>query len=142
MSSTTIIFCYIEKTSPETCGGEIEKNEMIKSIIKKQVSLCSLDLDWFFWFVFEKVSSSLPMLLVMLVAHVAQRSKSHSQMLFNTVVLRNFAIFTGKHVCWSLFFNKISGLNATQVFFCEYCETFNNSFFIEDLLIILFRNFT
>ena len=127
MSLTTIIFCYIGKTSPETCSGEIEKNEMIKNIIKNQVSLCSLDLHWFFCFVFEKVSSSLPMLLVMLVAHVAQRSKSHSQMFFNTVILRNFAIFTGKHVCWSLFLNRISGLKATQVFFCEYCEAFNNS---------------
>ena len=104
MSSTTIIFCYIEKTSPETCGGEIEKNEMIKSIIKKQVSLCSLDLDWFFWFVFEKVSSSLPMLLVMLV--VAKRSNSRSQMFFKTVVLKNFAIFTGKNLRWSLFLIK------------------------------------
>ena len=101
MSFTTIIFCYIEKTSPETCGGEIEKNEMIKSIIKKQVSLCSLDLDWFFCFVFEKVSSSLPMLLVMLV--VAKRSNSRSQVIFKTSVLKNFVILTGKHLCWSLF---------------------------------------
>ena len=28
-----------------------------------------------------------------------------------------------------------------QVFFCEYCKIFKNSFFIEDLLIIPFRNF-
>ena len=47
-------------------------------------------------------------------------------------------------------FDKVSGLKThiciekeapTQVFFCEYCEIFKNSFFIEDLLIIPFRNF-
>ena len=25
-------------------------------------------------------------------------------------VLKNFANFTGKHICWSLFFNKVAGL--------------------------------
>ena len=25
------------------------------------------------------------------------------------VVLKNFAKFTGKHLCWSLFFNKVAG---------------------------------
>ena len=48
-------------------------------------------------------------------------------------------------------FDKVAGLKAcifieketlTQVFFCEYCEIIENSFFIEHLLlIILFRNF-
>ena len=46
--------------------------------------------------------------------------------------------------------NKVSGLKAcifiqketpTQVFFCEYCEIFKNSFFIGHLSIILLRNF-
>ena len=47
-------------------------------------------------------------------------------------------------------FDKVSGLKTyifiekeapTQVFFCEYCRVFKNSFFIEDLLIIPFQNF-
>ena len=33
-------------------------------------------------------------------------------MFFKIVFLENFANFTGKHVCWSLFFNKVSGLQA------------------------------
>ena len=27
-------------------------------------------------------------------------------------VLKNFAIFTRKHLCWNLFFNKVAGLQA------------------------------
>ena len=68
-------------------------------------------------------------------------------------VLKNFAIFIGKHLSESLFFNKVAGpptsrnvqavgLEAcsfikkdilTQVFRCEFCETFKNTFFIEHL---------
>ena len=29
-------------------------------------------------------------------------------------VLRNFTKFTGKHLCYSLFFNKVAGLTAWQ----------------------------
>ena len=27
-------------------------------------------------------------------------------------VLKNFAVFTGKHLCWSLFFNKVASLKT------------------------------
>ena len=27
-------------------------------------------------------------------------------------VFKNFAIFTGKHLCWSLLFNKVAGLQV------------------------------
>ena len=30
-------------------------------------------------------------------------------------VLRNSAKFTGKHVCWSLFFNKVAGLRLASL---------------------------
>ena len=33
---------------------------------------------------------------------------SRSQMFFKIDALKNFANFTGKHLCWSLFFNKVS----------------------------------
>ena len=41
--------------------------------------------------------------------------KSHSQnghrrCCIKKAVLKNFAIFRGKHLCWSLYFNKVSGL--------------------------------
>ena len=45
-------------------------------------------------------------------------------------VLKNFAKFSVKHLCWSLFFNKVAGLvynfikkeTSTLVFSCEYTE--------------------
>ena len=40
-------------------------------------------------------------------------------------VLRNFAKFTGKHLCQRLFFKKES---LAQVFSCEFCEIFKNTF--------------
>ena len=56
-------------------------------------------------------------------------------------VLRNFAQFTGKHLCQSLSFNKIAGLACnfikkeilTQVLSCEFCEISKNTFFTEHL---------
>ena len=51
-------------------------------------------------------------------------------------VPRNFAKFTGKHMCQSLFFNKVGGLrlatslkrDLAQVFSCEFCEVSKNTF--------------
>ena len=59
-------------------------------------------------------------------------------------VLRNFVKFAGKHLCQSLFFNKVAGLRPmacnfikketlAQAFFCEFCKTFKNTFFTEHL---------
>ena len=57
-------------------------------------------------------------------------------------VLWNFAEFIGKHLCQSLFYNKVAALrpaillkkeNLVQVFYCEFCEIFKNTFFTEHL---------
>ena len=56
-------------------------------------------------------------------------------------VLRNFAKFTGKYLCQSLFSNKVTGLRPAAllqltlelVFFCEFYEIFKNTFFLEHL---------
>ena len=60
-------------------------------------------------------------------------------------VLRNFAKFTGKHLCLSLFFNKVAGLRPgtaynfikketlAQVFSYEFCEISKNTIFTEHL---------
>ena len=54
-------------------------------------------------------------------------------------VLRNFAKFTGKHLCQSLFFNKVAGRNfmeketLAQVFSCEFGEISMNTFLTEHL---------
>ena len=45
-------------------------------------------------------------------------------MFLTTCVLKNFALFTGKHLCCSLSF-------------CEYCKIFENSFFTEQLWWLL-----
>ena len=55
-----------------------------------------LNFDFVCLFVFEKMLSSIPMFLVMLLAHVAKRSNSRSQMFSKICVLKNFAIFTGQ----------------------------------------------
>ena len=47
-------------------------------------------------------------------------------------VLRNFAKFTGKHLCQSLFFNKET---LAQVFSCEFCEISKNTFFYRTPLV-------
>ena len=56
-------------------------------------------------------------------------------------VLENFAKFLGKHLCQSLFFNKVAGLRPAtllkkrlaQVFSYEFCEISKNILFTEHL---------
>ena len=47
--------------------------------------------------------------------------------------LTNFTKFTGKHLCWSLFLNKVAGLlkkeTPAQLFSCEFGLIFKNNFF-------------
>ena len=58
-------------------------------------------------------------------------SESSHYTLSENGVLRNFAKFTGKHLCQSLFFNKVTA----QVFSCEFCEISENTFFKEHLWV-------
>ena len=50
-------------------------------------------------------------------------------MFYKIGVLKNFAKFTGKSLCWSLFSNKVQALGSTQVLPCIFCEIFKNTFF-------------
>ena len=60
-------------------------------------------------------------------------------MLYKKAVLKNFAISTGKHLCWSLFLTKLLAYGPaillketpTQLFSCEYCKIFKNPYFKE-----------
>ena len=54
-------------------------------------------------------------------------------------VLLSFAKFTGKHLCWSLLLTKVAGWRPAnfliegtpaQVFSCELCEIFQNTYFV------------
>ena len=62
---------------------------------------------------------------------------SHRRCYVRKGVLRNFAKFTGKNQCQSLFFNKAAGFikreTLAQVFSCEFCEISKNTFFREHL---------
>ena len=59
-------------------------------------------------------------------------------MFFKIGVLKNFANFTGKHLCCSLFLITLKAWRPvqlhqretpTQMFSCEICESFKNAFF-------------
>ena len=66
------------------------------------------------------------------------------------VLPRNFAKFTGKHLCKNLFYNKVAGLRPeacnfikietlAQVFPCEFCEISLNTFFTKHLRTTAFE---
>ena len=68
-----------------------------------------------------------------------QNKNSRPQMFRKKAVLRNFAKFTGKHLCQNLFFNKFAGKrpeaydfikkeSLAQVLSCELCEISKNIF--------------
>ena len=62
-------------------------------------------------------------------------------MFFKIGALKNFANFTGKHLCWSLFLvkfltNFIKG-TPTQVFSCEIWKNYKNTFSTEHLQWLL-----
>ena len=55
------------------------------------------------------ISSTQIACYVMCVQYV---HKQPPEVFFKKDVLKNFANFTGRHLCWSLFFNKVTGLRA------------------------------
>ena len=62
-----------------------------------------------------------------------------SHMFFKISVPKNSANFTGKHLCWSLFLTKFFTHfiknTLAQVFSCEICEIFKNTFFYRTPLV-------
>ena len=68
---------------------------------------------------------------------------SHQRCSVKKGVLRNFPKFIGKHLCQSLFFNKVAGgacnfnkkETLAQVFSCEFSEISKNTFFTEHLWV-------
>ena len=71
--------------------------------------------------------------------HLMENRSSHQRCSVKKGVLRNFAKFTGKHLCQSLFFNEVPGGACNfikkealaQVFSCEFCEISKNAFLTE-----------
>ena len=58
---------------------------------------------------------------------VSMVGSSRPEVFCKNGVLKNFAKFTGKHLCKSLFFNKVA--NRAQVFSCDFCEIFKDTLF-------------
>ena len=57
-------------------------------------------------------------------------------------VLSNFAKFTGKHLCQSLFFNKVAGLRPlVRVFPVNFVKFLRTPFFVERLRWLLLLTF-
>ena len=73
---------------------------------------------------------------------------SPPEVFYNKEILKNFVKFIGKHLRWSLLFHKVTSSEAVtwrcsvkkacnlfkketmaQVFFCEYCKIFKNTFY-------------
>ena len=72
---------------------------------------------------------------------------SHRRCSIKKDVFQNFTKFTGKHLCQSLFFDNVAGLKSvtllkrgsdTDVFSCEFCEIFKNTFFTTSGRLLLF----
>ena len=59
---------------------------------------------------FEKFASSRP-----LICNHHQTYRQGPEVFCKKGVLRNFAKFTGKHLCQSLFLNKIAGLRSATL---------------------------
>ena len=64
---------------------------------------------------------------------VLKGRSSHRRCFVKKGVLRNFAKLTGKHLCQSLFLNKVKKETLAMVFYCEFCEISKNTFSVEHL---------
>ena len=67
---------------------------------------------------------------------------SHQSCSIEKAVLKNFAIFTGKHLSWSLLLIDLQASRPatflkrdsnTPMFSCEYCKIFKNNYFDKNL---------
>ena len=69
----------------------------------------------------------------------SMEGSSRSHMFFKIGVLKNFANFTEKHLCWRLFltnfFTDLIKNTPTQVFPCEISKIFKNTSFYRTPLV-------
>ena len=74
---------------------------------------------------------------------------SPSQMFFKKGVLKNFVNFSGKHLCWSLFFNIVAGIQTCyfikkrlqhRCFPVKFAKFLRIVFFTEHLLVVASEN--
>ena len=70
-----------------------------------------------------------------LLQYLIYVQKKPLEMFCKKAVLKNFVIFTWKHLCCSLFFNKFIKETPILVPSCVYWEIFKNTYFEEHLLL-------
>ena len=82
------------------------------------------------------------------VFNILKYRNSPSQMFFKIGVLKHFAIFKGKQMCWSLFFNKVAGLRPAvllknrlqrRCFLANIDKFLRTGFYIEQLQWLLLK---
>ena len=93
---------------------------------------------YFFVVVFTEVLIKSRTLTGGFTVHTKAVAQRHSVKKMFLEISQSFAKFTGKHLCQSLFVNKVAGRPEAcnvikkealaQVFSCEFCETSNNTF--------------
>ena len=114
-SFTSIIFYYVGQTLLDVQWRNTE-NEMLKSIMKRQVFFNLVVLEWLFVLFLRKgllhpICSLLCYLFMQKNVQTDIKGKtlrsSHSQTFFEIGALKNLAIFARKHMCWSLFLIKL-----------------------------------
>ena len=68
------------------------------------------------------------------LSQAVKYKSSHPDVFFKKSVLKSFGKFTGKHMCWSLFFIKYwctEKETSGKVFPCEFCEFSGYQYVIE-----------
>ena len=119
---------------------------MSSSSSKRNVSLATIN-NWkkdFLWLIIELESNLLSGLFCKVClkyegklkvfggydGEFVSHNSSHSELFCQEGVLKNFAKFTGKHLCQRPFFQKEF---LAQMFSCEFCKISENTFFTEHL---------
>ena len=79
---------------------------------------------------------------VYILHFVTERSSQQRWSIKRDAFIKNFAKFTGKHMCQSLCFNKVVSIalkkqTLVQVFSCEFCKIFKNSFLKNSVQLLL-----
>ena len=69
------------------------------------------------------------LLLIVTFAWIYLGRSSRPDVFCKKGVLRNITKLTGKHLCQSIFFNKVAGLCKKRGVFSEFCEMSNNTIF-------------
>ena len=116
--TNTFFQCFFRKRH-----FNVEKTSLIKFSFLQHFAIYASQSAWCFFIIILQISYARPDLPKQPLADV-----------FKIGASKNFAIFKGKQLSLSLFLIKLEALRSaqppTQVFFCEYCQIFKNSFFI------------